>query len=84
MARLVVVAFADSTEATRGWGLCLEGRRRVFCTNVMTGKREMGTKLRTLDDRIFSENDCFKSRIKSLFLLLLGRGLGLSPASVEP
>ena len=46
MAKLVVAAFADTTEATRGWGSVsrMKTGSVVLCASVMAGKRKMEIK----------------------------------------
>ena len=57
MVRLVVATFADTTEATRGWGSVSRRKteRVVFCASVMTGQKKMEATRMSFKDRIFTE-----------------------------
>jgi hypothetical protein len=61
MARLVVAAFADTTEATRGWGSVPRRKteRVVFCASVKTGRKTEATRMR-FKDRILTGKACFR------------------------
>ena len=61
MDRLVVAAFADTMEATRGWGSVSRRKtdRVVFCASVKAGRKMEATRMR-FKDRISTGMACLR------------------------